>query len=144
MVDWILMNISKYFEYIILGYKNYFKYKGRTTVQEFWCYQSFVIFITSVIFVGFTTSYFLNFLIIYWVWILFSFIPATAIFCRRLHDMNKSGWVQCYFFLGIIIVVLFKKLSVPFAEILNILIFFTWMFYLSQKPFNGKNKYNIK
>jgi uncharacterized membrane protein YhaH (DUF805 family) len=138
------MKINKYFEYLILGYKNYFKYKGRTTVQEFWCYQSFVIFITSIILVGLSTPYFINFLIIYWVWILFSFIPGTAIFCRRLHDMNKSGWVQCYFFLGIIITVLFKKLSLPFGEILHLLIFFIWMFYLSQKSSNGKNKYDKK
>jgi uncharacterized membrane protein YhaH (DUF805 family) len=136
------MNINKYFEYLILGYKNYFKYKGRTTVQQFWCYQSFVIFISSIIFVGLTTSYFLNFLIIYWVWILFSFIPGTAIFCRRLHDMNKSGWVQCYFFLAVVIAVLLEKLSLQFAQILHILIFFIWMFYLSQKSSNGKNKYD--
>jgi len=136
------MNISKYFEYVILGYKNYFKYKGRTTLQEFWCYQSFVIFITSLILVGLATSNFLNFLIVYMVWILFSFIPGTAIFCRRLHDMNKSGWVQCYFFLAIIIAVLIEKLSTTFAQILHIVIFFIWMFYLSQKSFNGKNKYN--
>jgi hypothetical protein len=58
--------------------------------------------------------------------------------------MNKSGWVQCYFFLGIIITVLFKKLSLPFGEILNLLIFFIWMFYLSQKSSNGKNKYDKK
>jgi uncharacterized membrane protein YhaH (DUF805 family) len=138
------MNINKYFEYVILGYKNYFKYKGRTTVQEFWCYQSFVILITSLIFIGLTTSNFFNFLIIYMVWILFSFIPGTAIFCRRLHDMNKSGWVQCYFFLAIIIAILLEKLSIPFAQILHIVIFFIWMFYLSQKSFNGKNKYNNK
>lgn len=136
------MNINKYFEYLILGYKNYFKYKGRTTVHQFWCYQSFVIFISSIIFVGLTTSYFLNFLIIYWVWILFSFIPGTAIFCRRLHDMNKSGWVQCYFFLAVVIALLLEKLSLQFAQILHILIFFIWMFYLSQKSFSGKNKYS--
>jgi uncharacterized membrane protein YhaH (DUF805 family) len=136
------MNINKYFEYLILGYKNYFKYKGRTTVQQFWCYQSFVIFISSIILVGLSTSYFLNFLIIYWVWILFSFIPGTAIFCRRLHDMNKSGWVQCYFFLAVVIAVLLEKLSLQFAQILHILIFFIWMFYLSQKSFSGKNKYS--
>jgi uncharacterized membrane protein YhaH (DUF805 family) len=136
------MNINKYFEYLILGYKNYFKYKGRTTVHQFWCYQSFVIFISSIIFVGLTTSYFLNFLIIYWVWILFSFIPGTAIFCRRLHDLNKSGWVQCYFFLAVVIALLLEKLSLQFAQILHILIFFIWMFYLSQKSFSGKNKYS--
>ena len=136
------MKINKYFEYLILGYKNYFKYKGRTTVQQFWCYQSFVIFISSIILVGLSTSYFLNFLIIYWVWILFSFIPGTAIFCRRLHDMNKSGWVQCYFFLAVVIAVLLEKLSLQFAQILHILIFFIWMFYLSQKSFSGKNKYS--
>ena len=136
------MKINKYFQYLILGYKNYFKYKGRTTVQEFWCYQSFVIFITSIILVGLSTPYFINFLIIYWVWILFSFIPGTAIFCRRLHDMNKSGWVQCYFFLAVVIAVLLEKLSLQFAQILHILIFFIWMFYLSQKSFSGKNKYS--
>jgi uncharacterized membrane protein YhaH (DUF805 family) len=76
------------------------------------------------------------------VWILFSFIPGTAIFCRRLHDMNKSGWVQCYFFLAIIIAILLEKLSIPFAQILHIVIFFIWMFYLSQKSFSGKNKYS--
>jgi putative flippase GtrA len=58
--------------------------------------------------------------------------------------MNKSGWVQTYFFLAIIITKLFEKLSIPVAQILHIVIFFVWMFYLSQKPFNGKNKYNIK
>ena len=136
------MKINKYFEYVILGYKNYFKYKGRTNVQEFWCYQSFVIFITSLILIGLTTSNFFNFLIIYFVWILFSFIPGTAIFCRRLHDMNRSGWVQCYFFLAIILAALLEKLSVTFAQILHIVIFFIWMFYLSQKSFNEKNKYS--
>ena len=134
------MNINKYFEYLILGYKNYFKYKGRTTVEEFWCYQSFVILVTSSILL--TIYYSAAAFIAYAIWILFSFIPATAIFSRRLHDMNKSGWMQCYFFLAIMMVQLVRTASDLFAEIFHIIIFFIWMFYLSQKSFRGKNKYN--
>jgi putative flippase GtrA len=46
------------------------------------------------------------------------------------------------FFLAIIIAILLEKLSIPFAQILHIVIFFIWMFYLSQKSFSGKNKYS--
>ena len=81
-------------------------------------------------------------LIAYAIWIFFSFIPAIAIFSRRLHDMNKSGWIQGYFFLAVIINILIGKIAQLFADICGYALFFIWMFYLSQKSFSGKTKYD--
>jgi len=121
-------------------FKNYFKFKGRTTRAEFWCYYSFTILTTYSLIL--MMAYYDYALIAYAIWIFFSFIPAIAIFCRRLHDMNKSGWMQGYFFLAVIINILIGKIAPLFTNICSYVLFFIWMFYLSQKTFSGKTKYD--
>jgi uncharacterized membrane protein YhaH (DUF805 family) len=45
---------------------------------------------------------------IYWLYALALLVPNLAIGCRRLHDTNKSGWLQLITlipFLGIIVLI---------------------------------------
>jgi uncharacterized membrane protein YhaH (DUF805 family) len=130
------MTIYKYFEYLLLGFKNYFKFKGRTTREEFWCFYSFILLINNLVLIFFPAYIFVIFILIFC-------IPVTAIFCRRLHDMNKSGWVQCFYPLVTGLIAAMQRFE-PMLFIINILVFIYWMFYLSQKTFSGKTKYDTK
>jgi uncharacterized membrane protein YhaH (DUF805 family) len=129
------MTINTYLKYLILGFKNYFKFKGRTTREEFWCFYSFVFIVSNISLLFFPWF-------VFGICILIFFIPTTAVYCRRLHDMNKSGWIQCFFFIPTAIVSFFKKELLLFSFALNTAIFIFWIYYLSQKGFNGKTKYD--
>jgi uncharacterized membrane protein YhaH (DUF805 family) len=131
------MTINKYFEYLFLGFRNYFKFKGRTTREEFWCFYSFILLVNNLV-LFFTPLY------IFGICMLIFFVPVISIFCRRLHDMNKSGWIQCLYFLTIGLIGALQKIEPIFFFIVNILVFISWVFYLSQKTFKGKTKYEEK
>ena len=73
-------------EAISICFKKYFVFEGRAKQSEFWYFFLFQIgcgFIT-----GFINPILAN------VAGLIIIIPALAVGCRRLHDINKSGWWQ--------------------------------------------------
>lgn len=109
-------------EWLVLPFKRYAEFTGRSRRREFWMFQLFNVVITLLIFVpatmiapstsnsqvrsgdaGFSAS--ANFqtdfagnpvsmalVSIYGVYVLAALVPGIALTVRRFHDQNKSGW----------------------------------------------------
>lgn len=67
-------------------FTKYLDFKGRASRSEYWW---FVLFYTVCWIVGYSLGPVIEALII-----LGLIIPAIAVCARRLHDINKSGWLQ--------------------------------------------------
>jgi uncharacterized membrane protein YhaH (DUF805 family) len=72
--------------------KNYASFSGRASRTEFWYFVIFII-------IGYIIGFSLVFLSYKLFWLLAIFmiaiiIPALAVTARRLHDINKTGWLQ--------------------------------------------------
>jgi hypothetical protein len=130
------MTAKKYFEYVDLGFRNSLKFKGRTTREEFWCFVSFILLIIFNV-NNWIHSENLNIFLI-----IITYIPLASISCRRLHDMNKSGWTQAFFLVPNHTLIFFETLPPFSVRIINLIISICWLCYLSQKRFNGKTKYD--
>lgn len=86
------------------SFKNYVNFRGRASRPEFWWFFSFIVLVYVALFVisnvGVATSpdsqawnTLANVGIIGTItWFLVTIIPVSAIWFRRLHDSNKSGW----------------------------------------------------
>ena len=86
------------------AFKNYANFRGRTSRSEFWWFVLFMVAASVAILiiteVGISTSadpQLWNTLaqvgtIMIIVWFLATILPVSAIWFRRLHDSNKSGW----------------------------------------------------
>lgn len=86
------------------AFKNYANFRGRTSRSEFWWFVLFMVAASVAILiiteVGISTSadpQLWNTLaqvgtIMTLVWFLATILPVSAIWFRRLHDSNKSGW----------------------------------------------------
>ncbi|WP_036839416.1 DUF805 domain-containing protein [Pleomorphomonas oryzae] len=66
-------------------FSNYAKFEGRASRSEFWWTVLFVFV------VGIATS-FIPFVNI--AWSLVTIVPSISLAARRLHDINRSGWLQ--------------------------------------------------
>lgn len=66
-------------------FSNYAKFSGRASRSEFWWAILFV-------FIGGTVTSFIPFVNI--IWSLATIIPSISLSVRRLHDINRSGWLQ--------------------------------------------------
>ena len=102
-------------KYYFFGIKNFASFDGRASRSEywyFWLYNTLFLLLTILIdsFLDkkFTLGgiYFLSesltvgfFNIFYGILL---FIPTIAVFIRRMHDINKSGWYIILFFIPII------------------------------------------
>lgn len=78
---------------IASGFRNYVNFAGRSVRSEFWYWTLFVwlvsistIILDSALFPNVSGSP-LN-----GVWTLATFLPGLAVWVRRLHDTNRSGW----------------------------------------------------
>jgi len=67
-------------------FAKYAEFNGRAKRPEFWWFALFC----------FVISLFLEFVNteISWIFSLFTLVPSLAAGARRLHDINKSGWMQ--------------------------------------------------
>lgn len=102
---------------------NYANFKGRAGRKEFWGF--------SIVYMLLTTAFiYMHTLIpfspnLYWYYLLYTgvvFVPWTAVFVRRMHDIGRSGtWI----FLGL----------VPFIG------WFWLLLLLDSKGKTGKNRY---
>ena len=75
------------FESVSTVFRKYATFSGRAPRSEFWWYQLFYLIIVGVP-LAFISETLDN------LWSLLNFIPALAVSCRRLHDIDKSGWWQ--------------------------------------------------
>ena len=78
---------------------NYANFNGRASRQEYWMFNLFNFIFTIV--VGFI-DVFLSLGFLSLLYVLAILIPGLAVFVRRLHDVNKSGWWFFIIFIPII------------------------------------------
>ena len=73
-----------------LGFQRYVDFSGRSSRAEFWWWLLF----TALVSVGFTvlSTFAIEISFISILWQLAVLIPSIAIWVRRLHDINRSGW----------------------------------------------------
>jgi uncharacterized membrane protein YhaH (DUF805 family) len=67
-------------------FAKYADFNGRAKRPEFWWFVLFCIVVSLVL--EFVSSY------VSWAFSLATLVPSLAVGARRLHDMNKSGWLQ--------------------------------------------------
>lgn len=81
------------------GMKRWSDFSGRATRSQFWCFTFFqwLIIIACVLIAVFIkgndeepNTIMLAFIMPYFI----TMVPSIAIAARRLHDSNKSGWMQ--------------------------------------------------
>jgi len=90
-------------ESIRICFIKYFDFSGRARRSEFWFFNLFCIFVSSVYdFLFVSDANLANPEIALSIWIsffisCFLLIPLLAVGARRLHDINKSGWLQLLF-----------------------------------------------
>jgi uncharacterized membrane protein YhaH (DUF805 family) len=93
-------------------FSKYATFSGRASRSEFWLFQLFtflgsiVTLIIDVMILGFSlddASSLTNL-----IFLLIVMIPSVAVGCRRLHDLNKSGWWQILYLtiIGIILLII--------------------------------------
>jgi uncharacterized membrane protein YhaH (DUF805 family) len=85
--------------------RKYFDFTGRARLSEYWYFCLFTFFLSLITMFLFT---FISILVF-----LFLIIPAFSAGARRLHDSNKSGWRQLWFFTIIGIPFLFYWCLLP-------------------------------
>ena len=77
---------------------NYVNFEGRASREEFWMFFVFALVAPSILGI---ISYWLGYIAG-----LALLIPTLGIYARRLHDINKSGWLTILFFIPIVNIVL--------------------------------------
>lgn len=87
---------------IVTCFSKYATFKGRASRSEFWWFQLFLWLLALIIVVAFKFAeefFELDnkqansiFKFVETTYVLTLIMPALAIFVRRLHDMNRSGW----------------------------------------------------
>ena len=99
--------------WMILPFKRYFEFSGRSRRKEFWMFQLLQVLVSFVLFAIMLSGGGAQFLagvenenldatvmgvpmmiggILAILWFLAAFIPSLAVTIRRLHDRNLSGW----------------------------------------------------
>lgn len=103
-------------QWMLLPYRRYFEFSGRSRRMEYWMFTLFGILVNAAItvvlgrtaytsmgsFVWFDTR--LNAVgdVVSGLFALFSLIPSLAVMVRRLHDVDRSGWWLLLVFLPIL------------------------------------------
>lgn len=85
-------------------FDGYFRFSGRASRSEYWYSMLFVYGVTLVLSVLDTTD------TIYMLWALAVMVPTWAVACRRLHDIDRTGWWQLLALLpliGVIVLIVF-------------------------------------
>ena len=75
------------------GFRNYIKFSGRASRSEYWYWTLFCFLVGIVTSCMDSTIPGENKMVtLHGVFVLITFVPNFAIFVRRLHDINRSGW----------------------------------------------------
>ncbi len=93
-------------------FSKYVTFSGRASRSEFWLFQLFAFFgsiatlIIDITILGFSINDDASPTNLIFLWIVM--IPSVAVGCRRLHDLNKSGWWQILYLtiIGIILLII--------------------------------------
>ncbi len=100
-------------EWMILPFKRYFEFTGRSRRMEFWMFALLNLIVYAIIMIlmfgtgggleqfaaidpddtiGLYSTMFSGFGLLFVIWGLAVFIPSIAVSVRRLHDRDMSGW----------------------------------------------------
>jgi uncharacterized membrane protein YhaH (DUF805 family) len=75
-------------------FQKYADFNGRAKLPEYWWFFLFCFAVALVLeFLGTYVS---------WAFSLATFLPSIAVGARRLHDTNKSGWLQLIWIIPIL------------------------------------------
>ncbi|MBV7483169.1 DUF805 domain-containing protein [Bordetella sp. BOR01] len=69
-------------------FSNYFNFRGRASRSEFWYAMLFFVAVSLLIGVIGLPD------ILASIWLLGTMVPFLSVSARRLHDTNRSGWLQ--------------------------------------------------
>ncbi|MBD8606039.1 DUF805 domain-containing protein [Aeromicrobium sp. CFBP 8757] len=100
------MNMQEAVQSVLSQYANF---NGRARRSEYWFF-TLALFIASIV-AGIIDAI-LGAMILQWVLIIATIVPSLSVGARRLHDTDKSGWLQL---IGIIPIVGWIVLIVFFA-----------------------------
>ena len=79
---------------IKLCFQKYADFSGRAKRPEFWWFALFCVVVSLLL--EAVSSY------ASWAFSLATLVPSLAVGARRLHDMNKSGWLQLIWLIPIL------------------------------------------
>lgn len=106
-LDWALLPFSRYFDF-----------SGRSSRAEYWYFTAFMWFITLLILLmqqllgeaveGVLTA-------VNGLFGLATFIPSIAVAVRRLHDINRSGFVLLTYSIGMAVLVVLISAAMVFG-----------------------------
>jgi uncharacterized membrane protein YhaH (DUF805 family) len=151
-------------EWMLMPYRRYAEFSGRSQRKEFWMYQLFNIIVAVVLYalilgggglsaisagvaaqqglqpdasqVSFGPMFWIGGILLF-VWALGNIIPSLAVTVRRLHDRNVSGW----YLLGFIVVVGVLSQIAGLGRILVVLLEIAYVVFLALPGTPGTNKY---
>ncbi len=107
-------------QWMILPYRRYFQFGGRSRRTEYWLFVLFQVFVSSVIsilfgvqttseqsqqygaYVGFSSQLSGTGGMVQNLFGLVSFIPGLTVAVRRLHDQDRSGWLLLLVFIPLL------------------------------------------
>lgn len=91
-------------DWALLPFKRYFDFSGRSSRAEYWYFTALMWFVNLLVLLGGmmlgeAVEGVLEF--ISGIFGLVTFIPSIAVTVRRLHDINRSGFVLCNYSLAL-------------------------------------------
>ncbi len=123
---------------------HYFDFHGRAGRAEFWGYIAifFAVTVVAEILVQLFSDTAVR--LLFTAWSLACFVPTVGITIRRLHDLNRSGWLLVTpaipAFLMLLLFFWFWPVTVLLAA--SMLGVTVWLFYLCLQPgMSGENRY---
>ena len=97
----------------ILAIRNYANFEGKATRREYWMYVLYYVVILSILY--FLNDYSNNSIFIGLFQIIL-IISTLSILVRRLHDVNKPGWLILFSFLPLLNLYLLFLLVQPSSK----------------------------
>ena len=100
-------------DYYFKAIRNYAVFTGRATRTEYWVFAliDFIVVILAIIFdivLGTSPKSYINgaptfhYGYIFYTYLFALLIPRIAVFVRRMHDIDKSGWLALLIFIPIV------------------------------------------
>ncbi|CAK7192626.1 Inner membrane protein YhaI [Commensalibacter sp. Nvir] len=107
-LDQCIFFIKRFFKGWLDSYIHYSYYKGRSNRIAFWSFAIFNAILLSIfhsideyfslVYRFYIKQYYIDFHLLFFIYLLISFFPSICLCIRRLHDLNLSGrWLFLVF-----------------------------------------------
>lgn len=106
-LDWALLPFSRYFDF-----------SGRSSRAEYWYFTALIWFVSLLILLGqlaLGQAVESVLTVVNALFGLVTFIPSMAVAVRRLHDINRSGFVLLKYIIGIAVILALMPFGLYFA-----------------------------